>query len=107
MKRIRGYALPAILPSVFVWSLVVRSRYVLDWQKLHAAIKAQLRAGAPQTLVIRSLQARKPLFCDEDGMHVMARLWGIAANLIFRKDFEFDANGNLLTSTEQAFLTFL
>jgi hypothetical protein len=57
MKRIRRYALLAILPGVSVLSLV-RSRYVLDSQKLHTAMKAQLPAGTPKTLVIRFIQAR-------------------------------------------------
>ena len=82
MKRIRRYALVAILPGGLVLSLAVRSRY-----------------------------ARKPLFCDDDGTHVKARLAGLAGNLIYRKDivldFESDPNGNLLTSTEHEFLTFL
>jgi len=111
MKRIRRYALLAILPGVLVLSLAVRSRYVSNSQKLHTAIKAQLPAGTPKTLVIRFIQMRKPLFCDDDGTHVKARLSGLAGNLIYRKDtvldFEFDPNGNLLTSTEQEFLTFL
>jgi hypothetical protein len=67
MKRIRRYALLAILAGVFVLSLAVRSRYVVDSQKLHTAIKAQLPAGTPKTLVIRFIQARKALFCDDDG----------------------------------------
>ena len=49
MKRIRRYPLRAILPGVFVFSLAVRGRYVLDSQKLHTAIKAQLPAGTPKT----------------------------------------------------------
>jgi hypothetical protein len=110
MKRIQRYAvLTIILVSVLV--LVVRNRYVLDSQKLHTAIVAQLPPGTHKTQVIRFIQARKPLFYDDEGTHVKARLTGLAGNLIYRKDivldFEFDPNGGLLACTEKEFLTFL
>jgi hypothetical protein len=35
--------------------------------------------------VIRFIQAWKPLFRDDDGTHVKARLSGLAGNLIYRK----------------------
>jgi hypothetical protein len=57
------------------------------------------------------IQARKPLFWDDEGAHVKARMTGLAGNLVYRKDivldFEFDPNGRLLTFSKKEYLTFL
>lgn len=90
---------------------VIHSRYVLDSQKLDTDIKTELPPGTPKGRVIQFVQARKPLFCDDEGAHVTARMTGRAGNLIYRKDivldFEFDLNGRLLTYSKKVYLTSL
>jgi hypothetical protein len=90
-------------------NLFVQHRYVLDGDLLDAAIKAELPPGTPKFKVEQFLQARKPLFCDDLGSHVKARLTGRAENLIIRKDvildFEFDTNGKLVSFSKKVYLT--
>jgi len=96
---------------ILVLGLVVRNHYVLDSQKLDAAIKTELPTGTPKAQVIQFIQARKPQYCDDLGTHVKARLTGRAGNLIYRKDiildFEFDARGRLLSFSKKEYLTFV
>jgi hypothetical protein len=96
---------------ILVLGLVVRNHYVLDSQELDAAIKTELPPGTPKARVIQFIQARKPLFWDDLGAHVKARMSGRAGNLIYRKDivldFEFDPSGRLLTCSKKEYLTFL
>jgi hypothetical protein len=109
MKTILRYVLPVLFVLILVFA--VRNQYVLDSRKLHTDVINQLLPGTPKRQVIRFIQRRKPLFCDDEGAHVRARLSGRAGNLIYRKDivldFEFDANGNLLKCAETEFLSFL
>jgi len=58
--------------------MVVRRYYVLDSQKLEAAIKAELPGGTPKANVIQFIQLRKPTFWDDLGAHVKARITGRA-----------------------------
>ena len=87
----------------------VRHRYVLDGDKLDASIRAELPRGTPKLTVKQFVQARKPLFYDDLGAHIKARLQGRAENLIFRKDiildFEFDTNDKLLSYSTKVYLT--
>jgi hypothetical protein len=96
---------------VFVLGSLAYSHYVLDSQKLDAAIKTELPLGTPKAQVIQFIQARKPMFFDDLGTHVNARLSGRAGNLIYRKDifldFEFDASGRLLSYSKKEYLTFV
>jgi len=59
--------------------------------------------------VIQFVQEKKPLFYDDLGAHLTTRLTGPAENLIFRRDiildFEFDANGKLLSFSQKEYLT--
>ena len=54
---------------------------------------------------------RKPLYWEDQGAHVWARMTGRAGNLIYRKDivldFEFDPSRRLLTFSKKVYLTFL
>ena len=99
------------LVAILVLGLVVRSHYVLDSQKLDAAIKMAVPPGTPKAQVIQFLQARKPLFWDDEGAHVKARMTGRAENLIYRKDivldFEFDPSGRLVSCSKKEYLGFL
>ena len=96
---------------VLVLVVAVRTHYVLDSQELDAAIKRELPAGTPKAHVIDFIQARKPLFWDDQGAHVKARITGRAGNLIYRKDimldFEFDPSGRLLSYSKKEYLTFI
>jgi|SRR5271169_1114013 len=96
---------------ILILGLMVRSHYVLDSRMLYAAIKAELPPGTPKAQVIQFIQARKPLFWDDQGTHIKARITGRAGNLIYRKDvvldFEFDASGRLLTCSNKEYLSFL
>jgi len=87
------------------------SHYVLNSQQLDSAIKAELPPGTLKAQVIQFIQKRKPQFCDDLGTHVKARITGRAGNLIYRKDivldFEFDANGRLLSFSKKENLTFV
>jgi hypothetical protein len=91
--------------------LVIRGRYVLDLLMLEAAIQKNLPPGTPKADVIEFIQARKPVAWDDLGAHVKARMTGLAANLIYRKDvvldFQFDPNGRLVSYSKKEYLTFL
>jgi hypothetical protein len=94
-----------------VLALVVRNHYVLDSNKLDAAIKAELLPGTPKSQVVKFIQEWKPQFCEDLGTHVKARIAGRAGNLIYRKDvtldFEFDSNGRMLSYSEKVYLSFI
>lgn len=110
MSKVLPWAVLAIV-LVLVLGLMVRSHYVLDSRKLDVAIKTELPPGTPKAQVIQFIQVRKPLFWDDQGAHVKARMTGRAGNLIYRKDivldFEFDPSGRLLTFSKKEYLTFL
>ena len=93
-----------------ILGLFVRNRYVLDSRKLDADIKAQLPTGSSKLEVIQFIQARKPLFWDDFGTHIKARMTGRAENLIYRKDvvldFQFDSSLRLVSCTKNVSLTF-
>jgi hypothetical protein len=99
------------LVAILVLWLVVRSHYLLDPRKLDAAIKMALPPATPKAQVIQFLQARKPLFWDDEGAHVKARMTGRGGNPIYRKDivvdFEFDPSGRLLSCSKKEYLGFL
>jgi len=88
---------------------LVRRHYVLDSQELATAIKTTLPPGTPKANVIEFIQTRRPLFLDDLGAHVKARMTGRAGNLLYRKDivldFEFDTNGKLLSFSKSEYLT--
>jgi hypothetical protein len=96
---------------VLLMGLVARNHYVLDSQKLDAAIKTELPLGTPKAQVIEFIQARKPVFCDDLGTHVKTRMTGRAGNLIYRRDivldFEFDSSGRLRSFSKKVYLSFL
>src|SRR6266567_8030811 len=85
----------------------VRHRYVLNSEELAASIRAELPLGTPKLAVVQFVRAKKPLFYDDLGEHLKARLTGRAENLIFRKDiildFEFDTNGKLLSFSKKEY----
>jgi hypothetical protein len=84
VKTILRHALSVLFVLILVFA--ARNRYVLDSRKLHTDVISQLLPGTPQRRVIRFIQVRKPLFWDDEGTHVRARLSGRAGNLIYRKD---------------------
>jgi len=110
MKKFFLWGLLAIV-VVIVLGLAVRNNYVLDSQKLDAAIKAELPPGTPKAKVIQFIQARKPLFWEDLGTHVKTRMTGGAGNLVYGKDivldFEFDSSGRLLSFSKKVYLGFL
>jgi hypothetical protein len=110
MSKFLRWGVP-VVALVLVLGSLAYSHYVLDSQKLDAAIKTELPPGTPKAQVIQFIQARKPVFCDDLGTHVEARLSGRAGNLIYRGDiildFEFDANGRLLSFSKKVYLTFV
>jgi hypothetical protein len=110
MSKILRWGVLAIV-LILILVLIVRSHYVLDSRKLDAAIKTELSPGTSKAQVIQFIQARKPLFWDDQGAHVKARMTGRAGNLIYRKDivldFEFDPSGRLLSWSKKEYLTFL
>ena len=110
MSKFLRWVVLAIALALVLGSLVY-SHYVLDSQKLDAAIKTELPPGTPKAKVIQFIQKRNPEFCDDLGSHVAARLSGRAGNLIYRKDivleFEFDASGRLLSYSKKVYLTFV
>jgi hypothetical protein len=105
LRRVLAIALALVLGSL------AYSHYVLDSQRLDAAIKTELPPGTLKAQVIQFIQKRKPEFCDDLGTHVKARITGRAGNLIYRKDivldFEFDASGRLLSFSKKEYLTFV
>jgi hypothetical protein len=110
MSKFLRWGVLAIALALVLGSLVY-SHYVLDSQKLDAAIRTELPPGTPKAQVIQFIQKRKPEFCDDLGTHVEARLSGRAGNLIYRRDiildFKFDANGRLLSFSKKVYLTFV
>jgi hypothetical protein len=110
MSKFLRWGVP-VVALVLVLGSLAYSHYVLDSQKLDAAIKTELTPGTPKAQVIQFIQKRKPEFCDDLGTHVKARITGRAGNLIYRKDiildFEFDANGRLLSFSKKVYLTFV
>lgn len=110
MSKFLRWSLPIAL-VVLVAGFMLHSHYVLDTQKLDAAIKAQLPPGTSKAQVIQFIQARKPLYWNDDGSHVWARIVGRAGNLIYRKDvildFEFDTGGRMLSYSEKVYLSFI
>jgi hypothetical protein len=110
MSKLLPWGVLAIV-LVLVLGFMVRSHYVLDSRRLDAAIKTELPPGTPKAQVIQFIQARKPMFWDDEGAHVKARMTGRAGNLVYRKDivldFEFDSSGRLLTFSKKEYLTFL
>ncbi len=100
-----------VIALVLVLGSLLYSHYVLDSQELDSAIKTELPPGTLKAQVIQFIQKRKPEFCDDLGTHVKARITGRAGNLIYRKDiildFEFDANGRLLSFSKKVYLTFV
>jgi hypothetical protein len=110
MSKFLRWGAPAIAIAIVLGPLVY-SHYVLDSQKLDSAIKTELPPGTPKAQVIQFIQARKPMFCDDLGTHVKARLSGRAGNLIYSKDivldFEFDASGRLLSFSKKEYLGFV
>jgi hypothetical protein len=107
-KLVLGGAIAIV--AVVLLVLALSSLYVLDSQKLEAAIKKDLPPGTPKAQVIQFIKARKPLFWDDLGTHVKARMSGLAANLIYRKDIvldcKFDPDGRLLACSKNEYLTF-
>jgi hypothetical protein len=110
MNKFSYWAILVILVIVVLGS-ALHNHYVLDSRKLDSAIKTELPPGTPKAQVIQFIQARKPLFWDDLGTHVKARITGRAGNLIYRKDivldFEFDPSGRLLSLLKKEYLTFL
>jgi hypothetical protein len=110
MKKFFLWGLLAIV-VVIVLGLVVRNHYVLDTEKLDAAIKTELPPGTPKAKVIHFVQARKPMFWEDLGTHVKTRMTGRAGNLIYSKDivldFEFDESGRLVSFSKKVDLGFL
>jgi hypothetical protein len=110
MSKLLRRSLPIALVALAV-GFMLHNHYVLDTQKLDAAIRAQLPPGASKAQVIHFLQARKPIYCDDEGAHVRARIVGRAGNLIYRKDvildFEFDTSSRMLSYSEKVYLSFI
>ena len=108
-KLLRWSAIPIVVS--FTLLVLIRSHYVLDSRNLERAINNELPAGTSKTKVIQFVKKRQPLFWDDLGEHVKARLSGRAGNLIYRKDividFKFDPDGKLLGWSENEYLSFL
>lgn len=85
MKKLLAGSIITVCAIIFM-TLVLSSLYVLDSQKLGAAIKKDLPPGTPKIKVIQFIQARKPLFWNDLGTHVKARISGLADNFIYRKE---------------------
>ena len=95
--------------------LLVGQRFVLDSEKLESAINHELPVGSSKAQVVEQVvefvNSRHPLFCDDLGSQVKARLSGLAENMIYRKDillvFEFDSQGKVHSHSKKEYLTFL
>ena len=91
--------------------LLVRQHFVLDSGKLEYAISKELPLGSSKAQVVDFIEKRHPLFCDDLGSHVKARLSGRAGNMIYRKDviliFEFDSAGKLISHSTKVYLSFV
>jgi len=88
MNKFLRWGVP-VIAMVLLGSLIY-NHYVLNSQKLDAAIKNELPPGTTKALVIQFIQARKPQYWDDLGTHVKARLTGRAENLIYRQDISCD-----------------
>jgi hypothetical protein len=90
--------------------IILRQHYVLSSVKLDEAIKTEVPVGSSKAQVINFVQMRQPVAYDDMGMQVKARLQGLAANMIYRKDivitFDFSADGKLLSYSTKEYLTF-
>lgn len=97
--------------SFVVTILLVKQHFVLDSEKLEYAITNELPLGSSKARVVAFIENRHPIFCEDLGLHVKARLSGVAGNMIYRKDviliFEFDPAVKLLSHSRQEYLTFL
>jgi len=95
-----------VLVSLLVWQ-----HFVLDSKKLEYAISKELPLGSSKAQVIAFIEKRHPLFCDDLGSRVEARLSGRAGNLIYSKDvivvFAFDSNGKLICHSMKVYLGFV
>lgn len=108
-KRIRWMLLALlVLAGAF---LIARQHYVLSSVQLDDAIRKALPPGSSKTDVVNFVGARHPLFYEDNGMQVKARLSGLAENMIYKKDivltFEFDSDGRLASHSMKVYLTFL
>jgi hypothetical protein len=110
MSKFLRWSVVAIL-AILVLGLLLRHHYVLDTEKLDAAINTELPPGTPKAKVIQFIQARKPMFWEDLGTHVKTRMRGRAGNLIYSKDivldFEFDGSGRLVSFSKKVDLGFL
>jgi hypothetical protein len=110
MSKFLRWSVLAIL-AILVLGLLLHDHYVLDTEKLDAAIKTELPPGTPKAKVIQFIQARKPMFWEDLGTHVKTRMTGRAGNLIYSKDivldFEFDGSGRLVSFSKKVDLGFL
>jgi hypothetical protein len=91
--------------------LLVRQHFVLDSEKLEYAISNELPPGSSKAQVVDFIKKRHPLFCDDLGSQVTARLSGRAGNMIYGKDviviFEFDSTGRLICHSMKVYLSFV
>jgi len=110
MSKLLRWSVVLIVAS-FILLILVRNHYVLDSQSPETAINAELPTGTSKTKVIQFVTNRQPLFCDDLGEHVKARLAGRAGNLIYRKDividFKFGPDGKLLAWSKKEYLSFV
>ena len=108
-KRTRWILCTLVVLGSAFW--MVRQRYVLSTAELNGGINRELRVGSSKSDVVNFLRARHPVFLDDNGNQVKARMSGLAENMIYRKDvmltFEFDSEGKLLSHSVKAYLTFL
>ena len=83
---------------------------MINSAELEAAIQKEVPPGSTKAQVIEFIRARHPLFCDDFGTEVKARISGLAGNMIYEKDvvltFEFGGNGKLVSCSKQETLTF-
>lgn len=109
MNKISRWILLAIAIVLLVL-LIVRHHYVINSAELDAAIRTELPVGSSKMQVIEFIQSRHPMFCDDLGSSVKARLSGLAVNMIYGKEvvltFRFDSKGRLMSYSKQETLTF-
>jgi hypothetical protein len=102
--------LVAVTAAAVLILLIIRHHHVLDSAELEAAIQRELPSGCSKAQVISFIRARHPMFYDDLGTEVKARISGLANNMIYDKDivlvFAFDANGRLLSHSSQETLSF-
>jgi hypothetical protein len=69
------------------------------------------KAASPYALVVTFIQTRHPVAYDDMGPQLIARLQGLAENMVYRKDivitFDFSPDGKLLSYSRKEYLTFL